>query len=386
MSYPILPGLPIDGRIYRNNHMGTLEAVLPPGGHATAHAPTMIELDNGDLLCAWFAGSFEGSADISIVCSRLPKGAPKWDEPIVLSRDPERSEQNPSLFAAPNGEIWAMYTAQLARIEGKDNMQFTSVVRRQISFDGAHTWQAPEVMFPQRGSFCRQPIQSLSNGRWIFSTWQCSDSASGLAADPTVFQVSEDHGRTWRPVAMPNSNGRVHANVVELGSGKLIAFMRSRFADNIYSSRSDDFGDHWTSPEPTTLPNNNASISAILLASGRIAIAYNPTRAAIPGSGAAVWPGLRCPVAVALSEDAGKTFPLIRIMEPGEGFVGTENSTNNMTYEYPFIMQDRAGNIHLSFAYRNRVSIKWMSFSESDVVGEKREVQGIFNPTSNKVS
>lgn len=386
INYPTLPDLTLDGIIYKNVHLGTLEAVLPSGGFATAHAPTLLELENGDFLCAWFAGTFEGNADINIVCSRLPKGASAWQTPFILSGDKERSEQNPSFFSAPNGEVWAMYTAQLARKHGKDNMQYTSVIRRQISKDGGLTWEAPEVMFPKEGSFCRQPIQVLSNGRWIFANWLCTDSAAGLAGDPTVFQISEDQGKTWRQVEMPESQGRVHANVIEVGDGKLVAFMRSRFADYIYKSTSADFGDSWTKPVATELPNNNASISAVKLQSGRIAIAFNPTQAPKIVYNQATWPGLRCPVAVALSEDGGETFPLIRNMELGEGFCGLENSTNNMTYEYPYIMQSKDGRIHLTFAYRNRISVKWMSFTEQDVMGSKREVQGLFNPTSNKVS
>ena len=61
---------------------------------------------------------------------------------------------------------------------------------------------------------------------------------------------------------MPDSNGRVHANVVEVEPGHLVAFMRSRFADFVYSSESFDFGDRWSVPTATVLPNNNASISA----------------------------------------------------------------------------------------------------------------------------
>ena len=44
-------------------------------------------------------------------------------------------------------------------------------------------------------------------------------------------------------------------------------------------------------------------------------------------------------MAVALSEDGGKTFPMIRWMERGEGFMGDENKTNNKQYEYPYLMQ-----------------------------------------------
>ena len=385
MKYPLLPGLTPDGTVYENTAMGTVEAMLPPGPYATAHAPALLELENGDLLCAWFAGSYEGSADISVICSRLPKGAARWSEPVMISGDPRRSEQNPSLFLAPNGEVWAMYTAQLDRAEGKDNMQFTSVVRRQKSMDGGLTWGPFDVVFPEEGTFCRQPIQILSNGRWIFGNWICTDSASGLAGDPSAFRISGDQGKTWRRVDMPKSNGRVHPNVVELENGHLAAFMRSRAADFIYRSESFDYGDTWSEPVPTPLPNNNSSISAVKLASGRVAIAYNPTCTPEPKADEAAWPGLRCPVAVALSEDGGLTFPLIRYMELGEGYVGAENSTNNRQYEYPYLMQGRDGMLHLAFAYQTHRGVKWMTFSEEDVIGKKRETVGVYNPTAAQI-
>jgi len=140
---------------------------------------------------------------------------------------------------------------------------------------------------------------------------------------------------------MPGSNGHVHANVIELEPGHLVAFMRNREAYRIHRSESFDWGETWTVPAPTPLPNNNSSISAVKLQSGRIAIAYNPTCTPNPVPGKAAWPGLRCPVAVALSEDGGLTFPIIRWMERGEGYMGDENKTNNKQYEYPYLMQGR---------------------------------------------
>ena len=175
MTYAKLPGLTWDGTVYENEEMGTLEALLPTGGWPTAHAPAMVELPNGDLLCCWFAGTYEGSADVHIICSVLPHDGTKWLEPVNISGDPTRSEQNPSLFYGPDNAVWAMYTAQLDRVEGKDNMQFTAVVRCQKSTDGGKTWGDYTTVFPEEGTFCRQPIQVLSNGRWIFANWLCTD-------------------------------------------------------------------------------------------------------------------------------------------------------------------------------------------------------------------
>ena len=382
MDYPKLPGLTPDGRVYWNEEMGTIEARIPNGGYRSGHGPALLELPNGDLLCVWFAGSFEGNADVHIVCSRLEKDSEAWTEPVDVSGDPERSEQNPSLFYGPDGAAWCMYTAQLDRQAGKDNMQFTAVVRCQKSTDGGRTWGPYETVFPEEGTFCRQPIQILSNGRWIFSNWLCTDSAEGLSGDPTAFRISDDQGKTWRTVMMPESHGHVHANVVELEPGHLVAFMRNREAYRIHRSESFDYGETWSEPKPTPLPNNNSSISAIKLQSGRVAIAYNPTCTPDPHPGKAAWPGLRCPVAVALSEDGGLTFPIIRWMERGEGYIGDENKTNNKQYEYPYLMQTKDGMIHLAYAAWTRDAMKYVRFTEEDVLGEKRERVGLYNPTA----
>ena len=382
MDYPKLPGLTPDGRVYWNEEMGTIEARIPNGGYRSGHGPALLELPNGDLLCVWFAGSFEGNADVHIVCSRLEKDSEAWTEPVDVSGDPERSEQNPSLFYGPDGAAWCMYTAQLDRQAGKDNMQFTAVVRCQKSTDGGRTWGPYETVFPEEGTFCRQPIQILSNGRWIFSNWLCTDSAEGLSGDPTAFRISDDQGKTWRTVMMPESHGHVHANVVELEPGHLVAFMRNREAYRIHRSESFDYGETWSEPKPTPLPNNNSSISAIKLQSGRVAIAYNPACTPNPQPGKAAWPGLRCPVAVALSEDGGLTFPIIRWMERGEGYIGDENKTNNKQYEYPYLMQTKDGMIHLAYAAWTRDAMKYVRFTEEDVLGEKRERVGLYNPTA----
>lgn len=371
-----------NGVVYRDEFLGIDFGLIPTGGNATAHAPALIETADGGLLCAWFAGSFEGSGDISIAVSKLDPESQVWSVPDIVSKGVDRSEQNPAFFRAPDGQIWLIYTSQLSRQEGKDNMQFTSIIMLQKSSDEGLTWSEPEVLFPEEGTFSRQAIQILSNGRWIFATWICEDSPEGLTNDPTEFRVSDDAGQTWKVVRMPDSNGRVHANLIEVAPGHLVAFMRSRFADNVYISESHDFGDSWTVPEKTVLPNNNASISAIKLQSGEIALAYNVNATRNPEFGKVAWPGLRNPVAVSITEDFGKTWPIGRIFEAAEGYIGLENKTNNAQYEYPTLYQTKDGLLHLVYAYKNRLCVKYVRFSVSDLFGAKREADGLYNPTS----
>ena len=367
-----LPTLGDDGRLYRDVALDMVESLIP-NPWQSCHAPDLLELDNGDLLCCWFAGSWEGNADVSIAVARLEAGASQWSTPVIVSDDPTRSEQNPSLFLAPNGEIWLMYTAQATKPDDLPegvSMQCTAEIRRKISRDGGRTWGPTEAIFTREGSFCRQKIQILSNGRWIFNNFICAQDGTRLGSDITVLQISDDEGKTWRPVEMPESRGRVHGNVLEVAPGKLVCLLRSRAADHIYRSVSTDNGETWSAPQPTELRNNNASISAVVLQSGAVAVVYNDV-AFNDDPDRTVWPDQRCPVTVAISEDGGETWPWRRIVEHGEGFVGPWNDINNRRYEYPVMMQSRDGTIHIAYAWGRRKRIKYLCVDEAWVRGEK---------------
>ncbi len=371
-EYVELNTLQEDGRLCHNNLLDSVEALIP-NQFASVHAADLLELPNGDLLACWFAGSDEGNADISIAVARLKAGESTWSRGEIVSDDPSRSEQNPSLFLTPDGEIWLMYTAQTSRTPEHNphfNLQYTAEIRRKISTDNGDTWGPTETMFSRPGSFCRQKIQVLSNGRWVFGNWICFPDETRCGSDITVVQISDDQGKTWREVEMPDSAGRVHANLIETAPGELTALLRSRFADNIYISYSKNYGDSWTAPVRTCLPNNNSSISAVRLQSGCLALIYNAVRFNDDTS-RTVWPHQRCPVTFALSEDNGKTWPFKRIIEMGEGFVGEYNDINNRRYEYPVMMQGKDGKIHAAYSWGNRRCVKYVCVDEAWIRGEK---------------
>jgi predicted neuraminidase len=356
---------------------GRIDAYIPSLGDED-HAPSLTLLPSGDLLCVWFAGSAEGAGDVSIGMARLPAGASRWDEPSYVTESRDRSEQNPSLFLTPDGELWLLFTSQATRgmpraewdakkaageAEGLYPMQWTSEIRRRVSTDEGRTWGPVETFVERPGSFCRHPPLVLEDGAWLHPMYYSLEAGGRHGNDHSVVRISRDGGRGWTEHPIPGSKGRVHPSVVDLGGSELVAFFRSRAADRIYRSRSADGGVTWTAPERTPLPNNNASIQAAGLPSGRIAMVFNHF-SANEDPDVPVWPNRRYPLTIALSEDGGETWPYMRHVDPGDGFFGDANEPLNRVCAYPSVVAGADGEIHVAYSYRGRQCIKYVRVTE----------------------
>ena len=348
------------------------EAFLPAPA-VQNHAANLAVLPGGDLGCVWFGGTQEGEPDISIWFSRLAGG--RWTTPVRLSADDTRSEQNPVLAIAPDGDLWLMHTAQRA------GHQDTAEVRLRVSGDGGTTWSAPRTLFPASadgGVFVRQPpvlLRRENSARWLLPVFHCV-TAPGRAwvgdHDTSAVLVSDDGGATWQERPVPGSTGCVHMNIHPLADGTLLALFRSRWADHVYRSVSADDGWTWTEPEPTVLPNNNSSIQYVPLADGTLALVYNHSskldatdrRVSLydeidtdglevsTSDGGAFWGAPRAPMSLALSADGGRTWRR-RDIETGDGHCMTNNSRDKLNRElsYPSITQTADGALHIAYTY-----------------------------------
>lgn len=351
------------------------------------HASFIASLPGGDLGCVWFGGTQEGIADISVYFARLAPGATRWSDPVKLSDDPTRSEQNPLLFTAPDGALWLLWTAQVG------GNQDTALVRRRISRDGGASWGPIETLIPEKpgfGTFIRSPIVVNARGEWLLPIWRCTKPPVGAWTgdlDTSSVLISADDGATWREVPVPESTGCVHMSVVPWRD-RLLAFYRSRWADHVYRSESLDGGQSWSAPVPTVLPNNNSSVMALALASGAVALMYNESSAAdatgrrtslyddiggeeepapAPATGrAAFWGAPRAPMTIAVSEDGGRTWPWRRNLEVGDGYCMTNNSKDrlNREFSYPSLCQTQDGALHLAYTFW-RQAIKYVRVDES---------------------
>ncbi len=137
------------GSLHTHPDDPTREVADLPSPCVQAHAANLMVLHDGTLGCVWFGGSMEGRSDISVYMSRLEPGSTQWTAPVRLSDDPERSEQNPILFPAPDGSLWLLHTAQVS------GNQDTSVVRRRVSHDNGRTWGPTETLQGRAGRHLR---------------------------------------------------------------------------------------------------------------------------------------------------------------------------------------------------------------------------------------
>jgi predicted neuraminidase len=192
-----------------------VEAMIPTD-YVSNHASSLIELKNGDILCVWFAGLSEGSGDIRIVGSRLKKGGSQWEKCQILSDEDNHSLQNPFFFQSPEGTLYLYHTSQQSRgimtaeewrekvgrgeARGSFTMQETALIYRLESQDNGYTWGSKSVFSNKAGSFCRHPIQVLSNGDWLFPMYYSLPSeipGQQYGNDYSAVFVTSDKVTTW---------------------------------------------------------------------------------------------------------------------------------------------------------------------------------------------
>lgn len=364
----------MDG-VIRPVSAGRSEAFLP-ATTVQNHAANLTWLPGGTLACVWFGGTMEGMGDISVYISRLAPDSDIWSAPEQLSNDSAKSEQNPLLFVAPDGRVWLLYTSQTA------GDQDGSVVKCRISDDGGASFGPVTTLCDTPGTFVRQPIIVNGRGEWLLPLFRCIGVPGRRWSGDKDFAsvlISADQGQTWAMHNVPDSVGAVHMNIVPAREGEMVALYRHRFAEHVQRSISHDAGRSWSAPEPTQLPNNNSSIQAVRLASGRIAIVYNHSSAATSadrraslydeidpaGSTAgaaeapdrpAIWGVPRAPLSLAFSTDDGRTFGDRIDLETGSGYCLTNNSKDglNREFSYPSIVEAPNGDLEIAFTYFRR--------------------------------
>jgi predicted neuraminidase len=136
--------------------------------------------------------------------------------------------------------------------------------------------------------------------------------------------------------------------VVPRSDKEAVAFMRYAGdpPNRILMLRTADGGAHWSPPEKTALPNPNSAIASAGLAGGPLLLAFNDAEEN------------REDLSLAISKDFGATW---RVAHRFEGDPGSPRAPV-AEYSYPWIMQDRAGDIHVLYTW-GRSRIKHVRFN-----------------------
>ncbi len=291
-------------------------------GAAAHHASSLVETAGGDLLAAWYGGSYESSDDQTLYLARRPKGQRAWSRPQALIRDTLQPPGNAVLFRDGRGRIWLVWARMEARrpLRRGGGWSECRLFRRYSEDDGAG-WSRDEEWPDSMGWLPRNPPALLADGtlvlpmsgRGVWFVLRSADPAAGWTASPPV-------------------RGGGQPAVAAREDGSLLALLRA--APRILASESGDGGVSWSAPAPTSLKNPNAGIALLRLRDGSLLAAFNDSEKA------------RTPLVVARSKDGGRSWgaPLALESNPGE-------------YSYPCLIQSADGLIHLSYTFR-RYSIK----------------------------
>lgn len=319
---------------------------------AQCHAATLISLENGGLLAAWFGGTREGHRDTAIwAANRYPPAASALDGDLANGRSGSQTEAWSAPRTIANAVDEAHWNPVLFALSAQNLVLHFKVGMRirewstwfQRSHDAGASWDEPQLLISGdrggrggrggRGAVKNKPIQ-LSNGDWLagastesFRRWESflDRSPNGVddwqASSPVSIDRSQLKGKgIIQPTLWQSSDDDVHA-IFRSTEGML------------YRSDSRDGGHQWSMARPIALPNNNSGIDIVSMDNGILALACNP----VQGNWAE-----RSPLSILFSRDNGETWPERIDIESGPG-----------EFSYPALIQHGDG-LCVAFTWNRR--------------------------------
>jgi len=214
------------------------------------HDPALVQCPNGDLLAIWYTCRSEPGRELGILCSRLRAGAEEWEPAAPFWDAPDRNDHAPALWADGQGTLYHFNGLSAAATWGN----LATILR--TSTDSGRTWSKARLIMPEHGVH-HMPVESVIRTRSGAIILACDAVPGGHGG--TAILISRDNGQTWRdpgegkpqPTFEDGATGvwiaGIHAGVVELGDGRLMAFGRGNSINgHMPKSISADEGESWT--------------------------------------------------------------------------------------------------------------------------------------------
>lgn len=317
-------------------HAATLTEVLPAKG--APEAPTR-------LMAAWFGGTREGAADVSLYQSDWTVGHAWQPATELMTRQSVQAQMgrnirklgNPLLMAEPGRLHLYFVSVSYGGWAG-------SAINRSLSTNGGQSWSVPKRLiaspFFNLSTLVRNPGVWYTDGSLGLPVYHEFINKHGewlhLAADGRVLDKSR--------MAMPRAT--LQPAVVALTETHAVAALRDAGpGDNhVQWSESLDGGQSWSQQSAREIPNPNSAAAMIGLQDGTLLMACNPIS------------GNRNRLSLLRSTDRGLTWSLVRVVE--------ESADDRDEFSYPALLQDRQGHIHLLYTWK-RQGIRHASFTQA---------------------
>ncbi len=353
------------------------ELIFPPET-CHNHASCIVECLHGDLLVCWYHGSGERSADdVKVEGARKPHGATGWSERFLMADTPGFPDTNPCMFVDPQQRLWLVWQTIIAnewhtaliktkisssfdqpgppRWESNDTIllkpgpEFADTVQRQCDRDEADAGQMPADQQARVRAYLAERRRRASDRYFSRMGWMTRAHPYvldqrlilPLYSDGYNFSLmafSDDDGVTWTTSQPLVGMGNVQPSIVRKRDGTLVAYMRNNGPPpkRLFRSESTDRGKTWSPVTRTDLPNPGSGAEVIALTNGHWVLAYNDTERG------------RHRLALSISENEGKTWPITRHLEASEPGPDATHAS------YPSIIQARDGSLHVTYTYTLR--------------------------------
>jgi len=299
------------------------ELIFPEGQIVSPHAPSLVELPDGELFAVWYAPT-SWSATTAIWSSRKAVGAHKWTKPVIINYVRGHPNKNPVLYLNRDKNLLLFWSQEIRWFKWKRD-----ILRMKISKDFGRTWDKPRNIGAFSGFLPRNHPIELQDGQIVLPVYMDWNTSSAV-------MISKNGGLTWgRPKYILFLFG-IQPTIIQRSDLSLFALMRTGTWPRLaWQAVSGNLGDNWKEQKLSSIKNPGSSLEMIKLANGHIALVFNDSKTE------------RAFLSVALSYDEGETWARPRMIE---------HKYDNVNI-YPSIIQDRNGLIHVLYAYDNRKSI-----------------------------
>jgi len=339
------------------------------------HCPAITWCDNGDLLAVWFSCNSEIGRELTILGSRLKVGRDQWTLAAPFFQVPDRNLTGSALLN--NGQGTLYFFNGLSAAQGYRTMLALAM---RTSTDNGATWSEPRLVNPRRNDpwESNQPIASVlrfGDGSLVLP----SDAPLRRSGGGTALWMSSDEGNTW--AISKGTIAGIHASVIELRDGRLLAFGRSlrrnAYDNSLPMSVSGDRGATWEyseSPFPA-IGGGQRLVLRRLKEGPLLMVSFTES---LPRNGKLRGRTFRnnegnefigYGMFAALSFDEGETWPVRKLLAPDEGEYQTAGHTRQFRADathaeprgYLAATQTPDGVIHLiSSGLHYRFNLAWL--------------------------